>query len=108
MANVATTIRRISVDFKDETTEVYVYIKSTEPENPFWGNGCRHHSYPKEIPLENILPEIADYLNWEIVCPTCHGPKERPADTGFCGDVYHVDSGTNLLGIFDEDVTAPV
>lgn len=108
MANVSTTILRLSAEFNETTTDVYVYIKSTEPDNPFWGDGCRHKSFPASQSLIDILPAVEDYLNWDIVCPTCHGPKTPPEGAKFCGDVCHVDQGKNLLGIFDEDVVAPV
>jgi hypothetical protein len=108
MANVATTIQRLSVEFNLDSTDVYVYLHSTEPDNPFWGDGCRHKSFGPTKSLEAILPEIANYLHWDIVCPLCHGPKTPEPGAKFCGHVCHVDQGKNLLGIFDEDVVSPV
>lgn len=107
MANVSTTIKRLSVDFLEATTEVYVYMDSTEPDNPFWGNGCKHKSYPATRSLLEILPDMENYLNWHNVCPTCHKDKNKDQAAGFCGDVYHVDPASDMLSMFNENVAPP-
>lgn len=109
MANVSTIILQVSAMFNNEATDVYVYMSSTEPDNPFWGNGCRHKSFPVDRSLESVVPEIAEYLKWEIVCSTCHkADKTLSPDAAFCGDIYHVDQGKDLLSIFNENVTPVV
>jgi hypothetical protein len=92
------------VRFQKETTEVYVDITSSELAHPLWGTGCRYKSYPATTSLENILPDIADYLDWKIVCSTCHRDKEDVNGT-FCSNSFHLQAGENLLKMFDEPET---
>jgi hypothetical protein len=107
MANVSTTIQRLSVEFLPATTEVYLYIESSEPDNPFWGSGCKHKSYPAAKSLQDILPDFEEYLKWDYVCPTCK--KMKGENTEYCKNTFHIYEGDNLLAMFEEPVEpAPI
>lgn len=107
MANATTTIQRLLVEFLPDTTEVYLFIESSEPTNPYWGSGCKHKSYPATTSLQDILPDFEDYLKWDYVCPTCKKLKAE-ATTQFCSNSFHLYEGDNLLAMFDEPAEEPV
>lgn len=107
MANVQTTITEIRFQFLEDKTNVYVYYKSTEPDNPFWGGqDVKFKVFDKAIPTQDILPEIVDYLSWDQRCPSCHRKKEEkedPETTISCYSAFHLDPLQAVLDIFNEN-----
>jgi len=65
MADVSTEIKIIEFVIEKELTHCNIYMTSSDPHSPIWGNGWRTKTFPaSKASADIMLEDVHKYFEW--------------------------------------------